>query len=65
VTPVGDIEIEVVFRIAVRGRTRDLARLFEALNKSESLVVAVIEKRSASEEQRQKDVATIAGGVSG
>jgi hypothetical protein len=65
VTPVRDIEIEVVFRIAVRGRTRDLARLFEALNKSESLVLAVVEKRTASEEQSQKDVMTIAGGLSG
>ena len=39
-TPVGDIEIEIVFRIAVRGRTSDLAMLLEAMNKAEAAVIA-------------------------
>ena len=33
-TPVGDIEVEIVFRIAVRGRACDLAQLMEAVNKA-------------------------------
>ena len=33
-TVVGDIELEIVFRIAVRGRTGDLAQLLEAVNKA-------------------------------
>ena len=33
-TPVGEIELEIVFRIAVRGRAGDLAQLMEAVNKA-------------------------------
>jgi hypothetical protein len=64
VTPVGDIEIEIIFRIAVRGRTSDLATLLEAINKAESVVISTVEKPSASEEQCQKGVTTTVGGFS-
>lgn len=63
-TPVGDIEIEIIFRIAVRGRTSDLATLLEAINKAESVVISTVEKPSASEEQCQKGVTTTVGGFS-
>ena len=63
--PVGDIELEIVFRIAVRGCARDLAQLLEAVNKTHAVVVWLVEKPVASEEQSQKDVTTTAGGHSG
>ena len=63
-TPVGDIEIEIVFRIALRGRTSDLAMLLEAINKAESVVISTVEKPSASAEQCQNGVTTSVGGFS-
>ncbi len=64
-TPVGDIEIEIVFRIAVRGRMSDLARLIQALNKTEEVVMCVVEKRTPLEEQGETNATTILGGLSG
>ena len=64
-TSVGDIELEIVFQIAVRGRTCDLARLLEAVKKATAVVVWLVERPMASEEQGQKGVATTAGGHSG
>ena len=63
-TPVGDIKIEIVFRIAVRGRTSDLAMLLEAMNKAEVAVISIVEKPTASEKQCQKGVTTTVGGFS-
>ena len=63
-TPVGDIEIEVVVRIAVRGRTRDLARLLQAMNRAEAVVVSIVEKPAPAEEQCQNGVTTTVGGCS-
>ncbi len=64
-TRVGDIEIELVFRIAVRGRTSDLVRLLQAMNKAEAVVIATVEKHASLEEQGHKDVTITAGGFSG
>ena len=64
-TPIGDIEIGIVFRIAVRGRTSDLAMLLEAINRAEAAVISIVEKPTASEEQRQNSVTTTVGGFSG
>jgi hypothetical protein len=61
VTPIGDIELELVFRIAVRGRAGDLTQLLEAVNKTHAVVMWLVEKPVASEEQGQKDVTTTAG----
>ena len=63
-TPVGDIEIEIVFRIAVRGKTSHLALLLEAMNKAEAILIRLAEKRTVPEEQCQKGVATMVGGFS-
>jgi len=65
VTPVGDIEIEVVFRIAVRGRTSDLARLLEAIHRTQAVLIGIVEKPTAAEKQCQNVVTTIVGGLSG
>ena len=59
--PVGDIELEIVFRIAVRGRAGDLTQLLEAVNKTHAVVMWLVEKPVESEEQGQKDVTTTAG----
>ena len=61
-TPVGDIEFEIVFRIAVRGRTRDLAQLLEAMRKVGAVVMWVVEGPTESEEQGQKDLTVSARG---
>ena len=60
-TPLGEIEFEIVLRVAVRGRADDLARLLEAANKATAVVVWLVETPIASEEQGKKDVTTIAG----
>jgi hypothetical protein len=65
VTPVGEIEVEIVFRIALRGRAGDLTQLSEAVNKAHAVVVWLVEEPIASEEQGQKGVTTTAGGHSG
>ena len=64
-TPVGEIEVEIVLRVAVRGRAGDLAQLMDAANKARAVVMWLVETPIASEEQGQKGVATTAGGHSG
>jgi hypothetical protein len=61
VTPVGEIEVEIVLRVAVRVRAGDLAQLVEAVNKAHAVVMWVVEKPIASEEQGQNGVTTTAG----
>ena len=63
-TPIGDIEIELVFRIAVRGRTGDFARLLEAISNAEAVAIGIVEKFTATEEQCQKGVTTTVRGLS-
>ena len=60
-TPVGDIELEIVFRIAVRGRAGDLTQLLEAANKARAVVMWLVETPIASEEQGQKGVTSNTG----
>jgi hypothetical protein len=64
VTPVGNIEIEIVFRVAVRGRARDLAHLLQAMNRAEAVVISIVEEPAPAEEQCQSGVAATAGGLS-
>ena len=63
-TPIGDIEIELVFRIAVRGRTGDFARVLEAISNAEAVAIGIVEKFTATEEQCQKGVITTVGRLS-
>jgi len=65
VTPVGDVELEIVLHIAVRGRAGDLAQLLKVMNKAEAVVIWLIETGTASGEQARKDVTTAAGGFAG
>ena len=64
-TPVGDIELEIAFRIAIRGRASDLEQLLEGVNKAQAVVIWLVDERAASEEQGRKGVTSTAGGVSG
>ena len=64
-TPVGDIEIEIVFRIAVHGKTSDLAHLLQAMNNAEAVVISIVKKPTTPEEQCQEGVTTTVGGFSG
>jgi hypothetical protein len=64
VTPVGDIEIGIVVRIALRGRTSDLAQLLEAFDKAEAVLIGIVTKPTAAEEQCQNSVIATAGGFS-
>ncbi len=64
-TPVGDIEIELVFRIAVRGRASDLSRLLQAMNKADAVVMCLVEKPAPHEEERQTNMTAISGGLAG
>ena len=53
-TPVGDIELELVFCIAVRGRASELAKLLSALNDAQVVVVSLSKERAPQEEQGAK-----------
>jgi hypothetical protein len=61
VTPVGDIELEIVLRVAVRGRAGDLAQLMEAVNKAHAVVMWFVENPIAPNKQGQNGVTTTAG----
>ena len=60
-TPVGEIELEIVLRVAVRGRAGDVAQLLEAVNKAHAVMMWLVENPIASEKQGQKGVTTSAG----
>ena len=54
-TPVRDIELELVFRIAVRGRACDLAKLLSALDGAQVVVVCLAKEGPPQEEQDAKE----------
>ena len=60
-TPVDEIEVEIVLRVAVRGRSGDLAQFMEAVNKAHAVVMWFVESPIASEKQGQNGVTTTAG----
>jgi hypothetical protein len=56
VTPVGDIEIELVFRVAVRGRARDMAELMSTLGNPHIAILQIIKEGSTVDETENKAV---------
>jgi hypothetical protein len=55
VTSVGDIEIELAFRIAIRGRMCDLAELTRTLEACQAVILLPVKERPgvpASEDKR-------------
>ena len=63
-TPIGNIEVEFVFRIAVRGRATDLAQMAKSLSEAEAVVIYVVETHAPPETQGQKNMTTAVGGLS-
>ncbi len=53
-TSVGDVEIELVLRVAIRGRMRDLAELTRMLEDSQALILLPIKERSNTEKDGDK-----------
>jgi len=51
-TPVGDIELELVLRVSVRGRTSDVAKLLRALGKAQRGVLWMVEEESGKEQHQ-------------
>ena len=63
-TPVGDIEAQIVMRVAVRGRTKDLARLLNAVKNAEAVVMWIVNRPAEdSKDQDQRDLTPAARGV--
>jgi hypothetical protein len=48
-TSVGDIEIELVFRIAIRGRMQDLAELTRAIDGCEAVILLPVKEKPKAE----------------
>ena len=55
-TPIGDIELELVFRIAIRGRMRDLAELTRTLEGSQGVILLPVKEGPKAEEDRRKRI---------
>jgi hypothetical protein len=63
VTSVGDIKIEIVFRIAVRGRMRDLAELMRTMENTGALILLPVNVSSEVEEDGDKRILVSIGRV--
>jgi hypothetical protein len=63
VTPVGDIEIELVFRVAVRGRARDLAELMDTLERPHIAVLQTVKDGSTTDQTGSKGVVVNIGSL--
>jgi hypothetical protein len=55
-TPVGDIEIEVVLSLVIRARAKDLVPLFNVLSSGQQFMVIVVEDSSCYENQHKAPV---------
>jgi hypothetical protein len=61
VTSIGDIEIELAFRIAIRGRMRDLAELTRVLDESQGVILLPVKERSEVQECEDKRIVVSIG----
>jgi len=55
-TPVGDIEIEVVLSLVIRARAKDLVPLLNALSSGQQFMVIVLEDSHCCEDQHEAPV---------
>ena len=55
-TSVGDIEIELVFRLAIRGRMRDLAELTRRLEGCQAVILLPIKEQGKAEANGDKQI---------
>jgi hypothetical protein len=56
VTSIGDIEIELVFRAAIRARMRDLVELTRAQDGSQAVILLPVKEKPQAEEDRDKRI---------
>jgi len=56
VTSIGDIEIELVFRAAIRARMRDLAELTRVLDGSQAVILLPVKEKPQAEEDGDKRI---------
>jgi len=63
VTSIGDIEIELVFRAAIRGRMRDLAELTQALDGSQTVILLPVKEKPQAEEDGDKRILVSIGRI--
>ena len=61
--PVGDIEIELVFRVAVRGRARDLAELMSTLENPHIAILQTVKEGSTLDKTENKGVVVNIGSL--
>lgn len=62
-TPVGDIEVELAFRVAVWGRARDLAELMRMLEDAQAVILLTVKEGSTVNEGRNKGLTVSIGSV--
>ena len=53
---IGDIEIELVFRAAIRARMRDLAELTRTLDGSQAVILLPVKEKPQAEEDEDKRI---------
>jgi hypothetical protein len=61
VTSVGDVEIDLVFRIAIRGRMRDLAELTRAIDGCQAVILLPVKERPKVQESVDKRIVVSIG----
>lgn len=62
-TSIGDIEIELVFRAAIRGRMRDLAELTRALDGGQAVILLPAKEKLQAEEDGDKRILVSIGRI--
>ncbi len=62
-TSIGDIEIELVFRLAIRGRMRDLAKLTSRLEDSHAVILLPVKEQPKVPEDRDKQILVSIGRI--
>jgi hypothetical protein len=62
VIPVGGIELELVFRITVKGRTRDLAELMRTLEDAQVVILLVVKESATVSKNGNKGPIVSIGG---
>ena len=60
---IGDIEIELVFRAAIRARMRDLAELTRALDGRQAVILLPVKEKPQLEEDADKRILVSIGRI--
>ena len=63
-TPVGETDVEIILRVAVRGRMSDLAEIVAVSSRAGTVVMLFLDSSTEPGEQTRGDVTAAAGGGS-